>query len=292
MNRAFLLLLGTGASFGLNFPIGKLAIAAGVSPVLWAALICAGAGISMGVVTAISGALFEKSGPVTRYAFVSGFLSNVVPHFLTFSAIPKIGSGLASIMFALSPVTTALLSLILRVRPPRPLGLAGIAVGLAGALVIIIARNADFDATGSFWLMLSALIPVFLAMGNVYRSLGWPAGATPIRLAALTNLAAVPPLLVGLWLLTGSLDVTPLAAIPGLVAIQLVVSTIMFLMLFRLQQLGGPTYLSQIGYVGAVVGVGIGVTVLGETYPLAVWVGAAIVAAGVALTTWAQMRAV
>ncbi|MBI3673775.1 MAG: EamA/RhaT family transporter, partial [Rhizobiales bacterium] len=250
MNRAFLLLLGTGASFGLNFPIGKLAIAAGVSPVLWAALICAGAGISMGVVTAISGALFEKSGPVTRY---------------TFSAIPKIGSGLASIMFALSPVTTALLSLILRVRPPRPLGLAGIAVGLAGALVIIIARNADFDATGSFWLMLSALIPVFLAMGNVYRSLGWPAGATPIRLAALTNLAAVPPLLVGLWLLTGSLDVTPLAAIPGLVAIQLVVSTIMFLMLFRLQQLGGPTYLSQIGYVGAVVGVGIGVTVLGET---------------------------
>ena len=36
---------------------------------------------------------------------------------------------------------------------------------------------------------------------------------------------------------------------------QLAVSTVVFLMFFRLQQIGGPTYLSQIGYVAAAVGV-------------------------------------
>jgi drug/metabolite transporter (DMT)-like permease len=64
----------------------------------------------------------------------------------------------------------------------------------------------------------------------------------------------------------------------------------MFLMLFQLQQLGGPTYLSQMGYVAAAVGVVIGVAWLGESYPVGVWVGAGVIALGIALSTWAQIR--
>jgi drug/metabolite transporter (DMT)-like permease len=79
-------------------------------------------------------------------------------------------------------------------------------------------------------------------------------------------------------------------AIPALIALQLTVSTIMFLMFFRLQQIGGPTYLSQIGYVAAAVGVIIGVAYFGETYPMSVWAGAGIIAAGIALSTFGQTR--
>jgi drug/metabolite transporter (DMT)-like permease len=290
MNRPLFLLLGTGAMLGCNFPLGKMAIAAGVDPVLWAAFICLGAGLSMAVIArAVHGA-----GPTStpwRYAATSGFLSNVVPHALTFLAIPKIGSGLAAIMFALSPVTTALLSVALKVRPPSLLGLVGIGFGLVGALVIIFGRNADFAGGSAQWLLLSALIPVFLGTGNVYRTLGWPKGENPLRLASLTNLAAVPPLLALSWVHGGGLDVTAIAAHAGLAVSQLVVSTLMFLMFFRLQDIGGPTYLSQIGYVGAVIGVGAGVLWFRETYPVTVWLGSAAVALGIALTTIAQLKA-
>jgi drug/metabolite transporter (DMT)-like permease len=54
---------------------------------------------------------------------------------------------------------------------------------------------------------------------------------------------------------------------------------------------GGPTYLSQIGYVAAAVGVGVGVAFLGERYPPMVWLGVAVVAAGIALATIAQSGA-
>ena len=64
----------------------------------------------------------------------------------------------------------------------------------------------------------------------------------------------------------------------------------MYLVLFRLQAVGGPTYLSQIGYVAAVVAAAIGVGFLGERYPPMVWAGAAVVAAGIAITTLAQRR--
>jgi drug/metabolite transporter (DMT)-like permease len=287
MNRPLLLLLGTGVMLGLNFPLGKLAIASGVEPALWAALISLGAGVALFIVSSLAGRGATAGGPVLKYAIVSGFLSYVVPNFLTFSAIPKIGSGLAAIM---SPVLTAALSILLKVRPPSAVGLLGIALGLFGALVIIVFRGASFSVGSVFWLAAALLIPVFLGVGNIYRTLAWPEGARPRKLAAVTNLAAVPPLLLIAFAQTGTLDIAPLAAVPGLAALQVAVSTLMFLMFFRLQQLGGPTYLSQIGYVAAAVGVAIGVTWLGETYPAGVWVGAGIIAAGIAVSTFAQLR--
>ena len=289
MNRPLVLLLVTGLAFGCNFPLGKLAVVAGVNPALWAVVICLGAGTSVG----LAARLFEAGEAVPglyRYAGISAVISNVIPLALTFAAIPHIGSGLAAILVATSPVTTALLSMALRVRPPSPLALAGIAVGLAGAVTIIIARNAGFGATETRWLLLAALIPVFLGAGNVYRTLAWPQGAGPMRLGATINLAAVLPLLALAWA-EGGLDVAPLAAIPGIVAAQLAASTLMYLTFFRLQAVGGPTYLSQIGYVAAAVGVGVGVWFLDERYPPAVWAGIAVVAVGIGLTTLAQIGA-
>jgi drug/metabolite transporter (DMT)-like permease len=81
-----------------------------------------------------------------------------------------------------------------------------------------------------------------------------------------------------------------LLQIPWLIALQILVSTTMFLMFFRLQQIGGPTYLSQIGYVAAAVGLVIGVVVLSENYPAMVWLGAGVVAFGVAVSTWGGMH--
>ena len=289
MNRPLVLLLVTGLAFGCNFPLGKLAVAAGVNPALWAAVICLGAGLAVGV----AARLFETSGKVSglyRYAIVSSVISNVIPLALTFAAIPHIGSGLTAILVATSPVTTAVLSMGLRIRPPSPLGLLGIAVGLAGAVTIIVARHVGFAAEESRWLLLAALIPVFLGAGNVYRTAAWPEGAGPMRLGAIVNLAAVPPLLALAWAL-GGLDLAPLAAIPVLVAGQVVAATVMYLTFFRLQAVGGPTYLSQIGYVAAAVGVAVGVSFLGERYPPLVWAGIAVVAAGIGLTTLAQARA-
>ena len=289
MSRPLLLLLGTGAALGLNFPVGKLAMAAGVNPALWAAVISLGAGLALLGVTCLTERLPGLPAVTLRFAVISGFVSFVLPNFLTFLVIPHIGSGLAAIMFALSPLVTALLSTLLRVRPPNRYGLAGIGLGLAGALIIIFGKPGGISLAREPWILLALLIPVFLGVGNVYRTLAWPVGASPRSLASFTNLAAVPFLLGVNVAQTGWIDPAPLVAIPGLIVVQLVVSTTMFLMFFRLQQIGGPTYLSQIGYVAAAVGMVIGMTVLGEVYPVGVWIGAAAIAAGIALSTFGQV---
>ena len=53
-----------------------------------------------------------------------------------FSAIPHLGAGYTGIMFTLSPVITLMLSVLLGVRRPKLLGMAGIAVGFVGALMV------------------------------------------------------------------------------------------------------------------------------------------------------------
>ncbi|MGB8313915.1 MAG: DMT family transporter, partial [Aestuariivirga sp.] len=166
-----------------------------------------------------------------------------------------------------------------------------IAVGLVGAVLIIFSRHGNFAGGGLMWILAALLIPVFLGIGNVYRTLAWPEGASPRKLAAHTNLAAVPFLAAVALIQTGTIDFTPLAQIPFLIMSQLAVSTLMFLMFFRLQQVGGPTYLSQIGYAAAAVGVIIGVAWFGETYPAGVWAGAGVIAVGIALSTLSTGKA-
>jgi drug/metabolite transporter (DMT)-like permease len=288
LNRPLFLLLATGLALGLNFPLGKLALAAGISAALWAAYICLAAGLALAVVTLIAETRLATAPGIWRYSLISGFVSFVMPNLLTFTVIPKIGSGLAGMMFALSPVVTAILSWLFGVRPPNRGGFIGIGLGLLGAATIVLGKDPNAAGGISGWLLLALAIPLFLGAGNVYRTKAWPAGASARLLSSLTNLASVPFLLGFGVLINGTVDVVPLIHAPWLMAGQLVVSSCLFLMLFKLQQVGGPTYLSQIGYVAAAVSLVIGVAYFHESYPLAVWLGGGLVLAGIAVSTAAQ----
>ena len=120
--------------------------------------------------------------------------------------------------------------------------------------------------------------------------MAWPKDAGPILLGSLTNLAAVPFLIIIALTLKGGFNLEPFVNVPWLPIVQLISSTLMFTMFFRLQQIGGPTYLSQIGYVAAAVSLAAGVAFLGESYPVTVWFGAGVIAAGIALSTYSTRR--
>ena len=88
----------------------------------------------------------------------------------------------------------------------------------------------------------------------------------------------------------GSSSFSLLAGVPVLVAAQVAASTAMFAFFFRLQAVGGPVYLSQIGYVAAALGLFAGTVFLGESYRLTTWLGAIVISIGLIMTTKAQAR--
>jgi drug/metabolite transporter (DMT)-like permease len=207
-----------------------------------------------------------------------------------FSAIPHLGAGYTGIMFTLSPVITLVLSILLGVRRPNLLGVAGIAVGFVGAVMVAATRGEAGAPADLFWVAVGLLIPFFLAGGNIYRTFDWPRDAGPIELAVGSHLAAAAMLFVGLLSIEGAGSFAVLSGMPVVVLAQMAAAAAMFAFFFRLQAVGGPVYLSQIGYVAAAIGLVAGVLFLGERYQLLTWLGAAIITVGVVMTTKAQKR--
>ncbi|MCM0750584.1 EamA family transporter [Brucella pseudogrignonensis] len=290
MDSAPFLLIATGILLGLILPLGKIAAEAGVPPAMWTFLFSASAGIILLLVLLVSKKRVGFSGGRLRYYICTAAISYALPNLLILSAIPRLGAGFTGIMYTLSPVATLLISMGFGLRRPNGLGIAGIIVGFIGAIMVAMTRGEVGKPADPLWIGLALLIPVFLAMGNVYRTLDWPKNADPTELAAGSHLAAAVMLLIGIVVFNGNFPIETLALAPITAVAQAIASAGMFALFFRLQAVGGPVYLSQIGYVAAALGLISGTLFLGENYPPLTWIGAVVIAIGVALTTKAQKR--
>jgi drug/metabolite transporter (DMT)-like permease len=284
------LLLITGTLIGLNFPLGKIAGDAGVSPMIWAWLISLGATSVLLPLLIAQRALRLPAPRVLRYALISSLVSFVTPNLLLFTVIPHTGAGYTGLMFALSPVFTLLLASLFGMQTPGRLGRVGIGLGLAGAALVSLTQGANPEGPGAGWLLAALAIPVALAVGNVYRSLDWPEGAAPNLLAFWGHVFSSGMFLALLLLTQGGLPISQLTSAYGAAFVQVVVAGMTFPAFFRLQRQGGPVLLSQIGYVAAAVGLIAATLFLGERYSATTWLGAGVIVLGIAVTLLAQRR--
>lgn len=288
-NSAIALLLVTGGLLGLTLPFGKLAGVAGIPPALWALVISLGAGTVLLIFMLARGMRVGLDAGRLRYFLVAAAISYAIPNLLMFSAIPHLGAGYTGIMFTLSPVITLMLSILFGVSRPTPFGMAGIAVGFVGALIIAWTRGEADRPADLFWVAIGLCIPLMLALGNIYRTIDWPKDAGTTELAVGSHLVAAVMLIVYTMLNGDAGQSRLLLSVPVLVAAQVAASSLMFVFFFRLQQVGGPVYLSQIGYVAAAIGLIAGILFLGENYGWMTWLGAAVISVGIAMTTRAQL---
>jgi drug/metabolite transporter (DMT)-like permease len=284
------LLLVTGGLLGLTLPFGKMATERGAPAMLWALVISGGAGAVLLAALAAGRRVPRPTARRLRYFAVTAAISYATPNMLMFTVMPHVGAGYTGIMFTLSPVITLALAVLFGVRRPNRLGAIGIAVGFAGAAMVAATRGEAGRPAEAVWVGLALLIPLSLALGNIYRTVDWPEDTGPIALAAGSHLAAAVMLCGGLAAAGEVGTLAMLGDMPGLALAQVAAASGMFVFFFRLQAVGGPVYLSQIGYVAAAVGLVAG-TFLGERYAPATWAGAAIVVLGVVLTTKAQAAA-
>jgi drug/metabolite transporter (DMT)-like permease len=275
------LLIGTGIGLGLLAPLGTLANRAGFNPFLWISMIMLVPGLLLLFLARNEN---WRRFDLLRFGFVAGLVANVIPNSILLAAMPHIGSGLGGLMFALSPVATAVLSIAFKVRPPNRALMISVALGFMGAICIVAGRNALTLPSAPAWLLVALLMPVSLAIGNVYRTAYWPKNATPMQTGAASNLLSVPPLIALAFWRDGGIDLAPFLSNWPLSLAQCAASITMYLLFFRLQWVGGPTYLSQIGYVAAALGLAVGTFAFHETYPFVVWIGAAFIMSGIGVT--------
>jgi len=208
-----------------------------------------------------------------------------VPNGLLFSSIGHVGAGFASMCLAFPPLITYLLALALRMEGLSRIRLLGICIGLAGSLLLALGKLNAGDSP-LLWVLAALCVPVFLALGNIYRARYWPAGASPLSLAPGMLLGGAL-LLVPLGLF--GVDLAPRlenTAAVGLLALQMLLFAAVYALFFVLQNLAGTVFLSQIGSVAAITGAAIAIGLLGEQGSLSMLLAALCIVCGVLLVAW------
>lgn len=283
------LLIAMGVLTALMLSLAKSAYEGGVHPFAFAFWQTAGAGLVLLALNAARGRRLPLSRHHLRYYAVAGLSGLALPNAIIFFVVSKIGAGLGGLLYAFPSLITLAAALLMRQEKASPYRLAGIALGCAGSLVILLPEGAiPPDAVG--WLLFGFLAPFSLAFGNIYRTVDWPAGTAAPVLAAGMLLGAGAELAL-LLLILGVPATGPhmTAEMVAILALQIVITALAYLCFFEVQRRAGPVYLSQIGYIVTLSGLVLAAVLHGERYDLWVWGGVAVVVSGVVLTTRARM---
>jgi drug/metabolite transporter (DMT)-like permease len=280
MRNPLVLLLLVGGLLAANITLVKAAAGGGASPIMAALVSTAGAGLLLlAVSTLTNGRPAPVRGRLTFFV-VAGGVSYAFPNALVFVAADRVGPAYAAILYTFVPGITYLVALLWRIETWAARRVAGLVVGLVGAVLIVTSRFELATAAETFWLLAALAAPVSVAVGNVVRSRYWPAGASPLDIAPGLLLAAGGLLSL---LLAASPAARGSGGAPGLTIAILAVSTLFYALYFRLQHVAGAVYLSQIGYVAAGAGLVLGHYFFDEPVNAAMLAGLGLVVLGVLL---------
>jgi drug/metabolite transporter (DMT)-like permease len=204
---------------------------------------------------------------------------------LGYLTVHKVGAAFIALAMAFPPMLTWLLSLAIGLERFNLFRLVGLLIGLAGGVLLAIGKGAGASTADIGAILLACSMPAVLAVGNVFRTRFWPKGASPRLLAGLMLICGALVILpFALWFeggaAFGALFRSPLQVI---VLCAVVLFVAQYAAFFKLQQIAGPVYLSQIGSVAALVGGPMAVLLLGEQLPRGFALAAALIVIGLGM---------
>lgn len=284
--KALLLLIVSGILTAGVFIAGKQASSEQLSPGMILFWQMSGGALVVWVASWITGKFPIWDWAHLRYYLLGGLLGISLPYVLAFTVLRELQVGIVGLLTALSPVVTYAFARLLGIEPGNLLRLSGLFVGLIG-VVLLIKPEGSMDVSTHGWYLLLALgIPVSLAAANIYRSQFWPAGSGAMPL--VTGMLTVQG--VGLFvinlLLGNFIDLLPRMEGAGYLLLALgTMAGISYLTSFKLLQVGGPVYLSQMGYVITAVTLLVGIVMWNEVYDQRDLLSIGCILSGILLTT-------
>ena len=298
LETPLILLLIIGTLLAVSTGFAKAAPGIGWHPVgllQWSVL---GGAVALFAATRLAALKGRRNGSQGRladrrqlllYILVTGLLF-ILPNMIAVTAAPKVGAGFVALCYAFPLVLTYAFAVVLRLQRFQVLMVGGVLFGVAGGVLLAVSGK-TLSSDASLWSVLALTIPVFLAAGNIYRTLKWPEGAKPVDLALGMMVVGFLALVVftGLWNIPTSPEAWTVEA-AMLLVVQIAIFGLQYGLYFRLQQTAGPVYLSQIGSVAAVVGLALGYLVFNEVPNAAKLAAVVFVGIGIVLVTLGQRR--
>ncbi|WP_226643586.1 hypothetical protein [Microbulbifer variabilis] len=261
------LLLVVGSLLAISLLLSKIAAGLQAPMLTYLALAMGGSGLVLMLIT--RGVRVGSAGmlAVLVYSLGAGGLM-ALGSAVGYMTIHEVGAAFIALVLAFPPMFTWLLPLVLKLERFDAFRLLGLLIGLAGGAFLAVSKgiNAPTDMGA---LLVACTMPMILAAGNVFRARYWPKGASPRELASAMLICGALLTLPFAIYIEGGRAFLAVFQSPMLVVLTVAIMTFVaqYVSLFRLQQVAGPIYLSQIGSVAAIVGSPVAVLAMGEHLP-------------------------
>ena len=281
--RQWSLLLSLSILWGGSFFFAKIAVSelGPLSVVFWRVALAA---LTLNALLAISGRSLARAGTPWRAFFVMGALNNLVPFALIFWAQTHIGSGLASILNATTPLFTVVVAHLFTSDERMTGGkVAGVLAGLAGVVVLVgppALRGIDAGVWGELACVGAALS---YALAGVYGRRFKEMKVAPLEAAAgqvtATSLLILPIMLV--CKPAGSVTTWPgLETWSALLGLAILSTALAYVLYFRILATAGATNLLLVTFLIPVTAILLGTSFLGEQLEMRQVAGMALVGLG------------
>ena len=279
-------LLFMGATWGLSFSLGKLAVEHGVGAFGISTVQSLISGLILLAVTLVRRKSVVEIFRYWRFVLLIALLGAAVPGVIFYTAAPFVQAGVLAITVALIPMMTYSASIPLRVERFSMRRFSGLLFGVGSILLIALPENSLPDRGAVPWIILACVSSVCYAAENII--LGFKSALTigPIRLSMGMNLlAGIIILPIALYKGQFYIPQFPFGVAEYALLGLSIISTLAYTMFVYAVARFGAVFASQTGYVVTLAGVFWGMVIFDEQHSIWVWLALAAMIVGLSLVT-------
>ncbi len=262
-----ILLIALGFIWGSGYTLAKFAVTHGVSPVGYAFWQSLGPALLVILFVLFSRDRFVWDKEHLRYYAVTGLLGIALPNTNMYIVAAHLPAGLLAIIVNTVPILTYPLALLWQLERFSGLRFLGVIVGFSGILCIVLPATLGLAtfSTANAWACLALISPVSFSLAALYIHKKRPAETSAISLTAgMLSLSTV--FLLPLMLYSHSFyPLTRLNAPELVVLLEIVLSSVGYILFFILIRRAGAVYYSLVGGIVALTGLFWGFWIYDET---------------------------
>jgi len=279
-----IVLIVLGAGWGITIPLTKIAVSTGFGHyglIFWQLAI---GSVLMASLSVLRGKGLPLNRSTLRVFAVVALIGTLIPNTASFQAAVHVPAGILSILLSMIPMFAFPVALVMGLDRFSWRRLAGLGVGLAGVLVIVMPGASGALNTPVFWICVALIAGLCYAMeGNVVAKWG-TAGLDAIQVlfgASVLGAVAILPVTVA------TAQFIPPRDLLGSAGYALILASIAHTLVYAgyvwLVGRAGPVFTVQVSYLVTGFGILWAKAILDEAYPPAVWASLALMFLGMYL---------
>ncbi|TAK75316.1 MAG: DMT family transporter [Gammaproteobacteria bacterium] len=253
---SLLLLILLGFIWGTGYSIARFAMTHGVPPLGYSFWQSLGPAIIIGLLFSCQGKTLPRAPSHLRYYFICGLTGIAIPNTSMYFAASHLPADILPMIVNTVPIIAYPLALFVGLESFNWQRMLGVGLAFCGLMFIILPKTSLPSPDMIPWALSTLLTPISFAVCSIYIARCRPANSDIFSLTT-GMLTASSLLLIPLVFSTGSFYPLhfPLDMPEGVIILEIVLSSIGYLLLFQLIKIAGPVYYSLVDTIVVITGI-------------------------------------